>query len=167
MLRLLAVTVALSLLFAAIAFYTNQQRIEKEVVELAQLRINQFAQSIGDLLDAKEKLSPVVMEQRFDLFVGQSGRVVVSDGRFVLVRIYDPAGRKILDSADETFAVIPAVRQAVDDADIETLKFNYFSKCNPVRLLFRILSFFLSVFVSKKRQEIIFAFLTFKFGINP
>ena len=46
---------------------------------------------------------------------------VLRDGRFVLVRIYDQAGRLLLDVADDSFAAIPAVRQAVDDATIAEL----------------------------------------------
>ena len=42
LLRLTAATIVLSLLFAALAFNNNQQRIEGEVVELAHLRVSQF-----------------------------------------------------------------------------------------------------------------------------
>ena len=121
LLRLGAATIVLSLMFAALAFYTNQQRIEDEVVELAQLRVSQFRQNIRDLLDATGALDPAVLEQRFNEFVEESGRVVVRDGRFVLVRIYDPAGQLLLDIEDETFAAVPAVRRVIDDAKITAL----------------------------------------------
>ncbi len=121
LLRLGAATVVLSLIFAALAFYTNQQRIEKEVVELAQLRVNQFRQSIRDLLESTDTLLPAVLERRFDEFIEDSGPVVIRDGRFVLVRIYDQAGQILLDVADDTFVAIPKVRQLVDDASIAKL----------------------------------------------
>ena len=121
LLRLGTATVILSLMFAALAFYTNQQRIEKEVVELAQLRVSQFRLDIRDLLDAPGGLDPAVLERRFNEFVEESGRVVVRDGRFVLVRIYDPARQLLLDVEDESFAAVPAVRQVMDDATIATL----------------------------------------------
>ena len=121
LLRLGAATVILSLMFAALAFYTNQQRIENEVVELAQLRVGQFRQNIRDLLDATGALDPAELEQKFNEFVEESGRVVVRDGRFVLVRIYDPAGQLLLDVEDETFAAVPAVRRVIDDATITAL----------------------------------------------
>ena len=121
LLRLGAATIILSLLFAALAFYTNQQRIEEEVVELAHLRVNQFRQNIRELLDSTDTLLPAVLERRFNEFIVDSSTVVVRDGRFVLVRIYDPTGRLLLDVADESFAAIPAVRQVVDDATVAAL----------------------------------------------
>ena len=120
-LRLAAATIVLSLLFAALAFYANQERIEREVVELAHLRISQFEQNIRDLLESTDELLPAVLERRFDEFIEESSPVVLRDGRFVLVRIYDLAGRQLLDTADENFAAIPAIRQVVDDATFTTL----------------------------------------------
>ena len=116
LMRLAAATLVLCLIFATIAFYTNQQRIEKEVVELAQLRISQFGLNIRDLLDSDAALTPTVLERRFNNFIEETGSVVLPDGRFVLVRIYDQAGQLLLDVADESFEAVPAVRQAVDDA---------------------------------------------------
>jgi len=121
LLRLAAATLVLCLLFAAIAFYTNQQRVEQEVVELAHLRIGQFSLNIRDLLDSPEALTPAVLEQRFNEFIEATGSVVVPDGRFVLVRIYNQAGQLLLDVADDSFSAVPAVRQAVDDATISAL----------------------------------------------
>jgi HD-GYP domain-containing protein (c-di-GMP phosphodiesterase class II) len=121
LLRLAAATMGLSLLFAGIAFFTNQQRIEKAVVELAHLRIDQFSQNIQDLLESEEALLPAVIQQRFDEFVGKSGPVVVRDGHFVLVRMYGESGQQLLDVADESFAAIAAVRQVVDAATITTV----------------------------------------------
>jgi HD-GYP domain-containing protein (c-di-GMP phosphodiesterase class II) len=121
LLRLGTATIVLSLLFAALAFYTNQQRTEKEVVELAHLRVSQFSRNIRDLLDSGGTLDPAVLQQRFDQFVEESGRAVVRDGRFVLVRIYDQAGRLLLDDADENFEAILVVREVVDDATLTAL----------------------------------------------
>ena len=121
LLRLTVATIVLSLLFAALAYYNDQQRIEKEVVELARLRVNQFGLNIRDLLDSTDALLPAVLERRFDEFVEESGRTVLRDGRFVLVRIYDQADGLLLDFADESFPAVPAVRQAVDDATIPKL----------------------------------------------
>ena len=118
LLRLAAATIVLSLLFAGIAFFTNLQRIEKEVVELAHLRIDQFGQTMQDLLESKEPLLPAVVQRRFDKFVGESAPVALRDGHFVLVRMYDRGGRQLLDIADESFAAITAVRQVVDAANI-------------------------------------------------
>jgi HD-GYP domain-containing protein (c-di-GMP phosphodiesterase class II) len=120
--RLVTATIVLSLLFAAVAFYANQHRIEREVVELASVRINQFRQNIQDLLDATETLSAGAFQRRFDEFMELSGPVVLRDGRFVLVRVYDESGRQLLDAADESFAALAAVRQAVDDANISALE---------------------------------------------
>ncbi len=121
LLRLTAATIVLSLLFAALAYYNDQQRIEREVVELARLRVNQFGLNIRDLLDSTDALLPAVLERRFDEFVEESGRTVLRDGRFVLVRIYDQTDELLLDFADESFPAVPAVRQAVDDATIAKL----------------------------------------------
>jgi len=121
LLRLAGATIVLSLLFAVIAFYNNQQRIEGEVVELAHLRVSQFGQSIQDLLESPAELTPAILEKRFDEFIGKSGPVVIDDGHFVLVRIYDRAGEQLLEVADENFAALSAVRQAVDDASIKDL----------------------------------------------
>ena len=122
LLRLATATIVLSLLFATLAFYANQQRIEREVGELASVRISQFRQNIQDLLDATDALSPASFQRRFDEFIDLSGPVVLRDGRFVLIRVYDESGRQLLDAADESFAAIPAVREAVDDANISALE---------------------------------------------
>jgi len=122
LLRLAAATIVLSLLFAALAFYNNQQRIEEKVVELAHLRVNQFGQSIRDLLESPAELTTTVLERRFDEFIETSGPVVIHDGHFVLVRIYDRAGGLLLDVGDASFSALPAVRQAVVDADIAQLE---------------------------------------------
>jgi len=120
--RLATATIVLGLLFAAIAFYANQQRIENEVVELASVRIDQFRENIQDLLDTRDALSPATFQRRFDEFIEFSGPVVLRDGRFVLIRVYDESGQQLLDAADESFAAIAAVRQAVDDANISALE---------------------------------------------
>jgi len=121
LLRLTAATIVLSLLFAALAFHNNQQRIEGEVVELAHLRVSQFGLAIRDLLDSTGELSPAALEKRLNDFVEESGSMVLRDGRFVLVRIYGNDGRLLLDVADEVFPSIPAVRQAIDGATIPKL----------------------------------------------
>ena len=120
-LRLVAATIVLSLSFAAITYYDNQQRMERKVVELTRLRINQLSLNIRDLLDSTGAILPAVMQRRFDQFVEESDRTVLRDGNFVLVRIYDQAGRQLLDFADESFAAIPAIRQSVDDATVPAL----------------------------------------------
>ena len=102
------------------------QRIEREVVELAHMRVSQFGLNIRDLLDSDVALTPAVLERRFNRFIEETGSVVLPDGRFVLVRIYDPGGQLLLDSADDSFAAVPAVRQAVDDADITALEAHEF-----------------------------------------
>jgi len=121
LLRLAAATVALSLAFAALAYFKNQQRIEGEVVELAQIRISQFGYSIQDLLDSPSTLDPVILEQRFIRFRGDSGPVVIRDGHFVLVRILDQSGQQLMSVTDNSFAAITAVSQAVDDASIDSV----------------------------------------------
>ena len=126
LLRLAAATIVLSLLFAGIAFFSNQQRIENDVVELARLRLDQFGRTIRDLLESNEALLPAVLQQRFDEFVRDSGPVVVRDGHFVLVRMYDKAGRQLLDVADEDFAAISAVRKVINAASIAALPANDF-----------------------------------------
>jgi len=122
LLRLTAATIILCLLFAALAFYTDQRRIEREVVELARFRTSQFNQYILDLLDSVETLSSVTLEQRLDEFIEKTGQVDLRDGKFVLVRIYNQTGRRLLDRADDSFPAMPAVKDAVDGATIPALK---------------------------------------------
>jgi HD-GYP domain-containing protein (c-di-GMP phosphodiesterase class II) len=112
--RLGVATIILSLLFAAIAYFNNQSRLEDEVVELTRLRTNQFNLYIRDLLDSPEPLAPEVLEQRLQSFVAESGKAVIRDGHFVLVRIYDESDRLLLENSEDDFAAIDAVRQAVD-----------------------------------------------------
>ena len=122
--RLTAATLVLSLVFAALAYFKNQQQIEGKVIELAQVRISQFDHHIRDLLDSKDPLVPADLDARFTEFIDESSPVVVHDGHFVLVRMYDQYGQQLLDVSDESFAAITAVRQAVDDASIEILAAN-------------------------------------------
>jgi HD-GYP domain-containing protein (c-di-GMP phosphodiesterase class II) len=119
LLRLTAATIVLSLVFAALAFFKNQQRIEDEVVELAQMRVSQFGHNIRDLLDSANALDPVALEKRFARFRDDSGQVAVRDGHFVLVRIYDLSGKQLLNVTDEAFSAITAVTKVVDNASIE------------------------------------------------
>jgi HD-GYP domain-containing protein (c-di-GMP phosphodiesterase class II) len=119
--RLTIATIILSLLFAILAFYTNQQRIEREVVELTRLRTGQFNQYIRDLLDSPEALSPDVLKQKLDSFTEVSGKAVISDGYFVLVRIYDQAGHQLLERTDDSFAAMPVIKEAVDRVTISAL----------------------------------------------
>jgi HD-GYP domain-containing protein (c-di-GMP phosphodiesterase class II) len=125
-LRIAAVTVVLSLLFAAIAYNNNQQRIEGEVVELTRLRVNQFEVAIRDLLDSEGGLRPVVLQKRYDEFIAASGRTVLRDGRFVLVRVYSQTDQLLLDFADKNFSAVRAVRDAVDAAAIPDLEADEF-----------------------------------------
>jgi HD-GYP domain-containing protein (c-di-GMP phosphodiesterase class II) len=121
LLRLAAATIILSLLFAAIAYYSDQRRIEQEVVELARFRTGEFNLYIQDLLDSAQALSPEVLEQKLDEFIDETGKVVIRDGRFVLVRIYDQTGQQLLNNTEDGFAAMPAVKKAVDDASIPAL----------------------------------------------
>jgi HD-GYP domain-containing protein (c-di-GMP phosphodiesterase class II) len=120
--RVAAATIVLSLLFAALAFYADQRRIEREVVELARLRIGQFNHYIRDVLDSSEALSAAELERSLDRFIAESGQAVIGDGRFVLVRIYDQTGLQLLERAEEIFEAMPVVRQAVDGATISALE---------------------------------------------
>lgn len=124
LLRLVVATVVLSLAFAALAYFNNQQRVEGEVVELAQMRIDQFGHTIRDLLDSTDAIVPAVLEDRFIKFRQESSPVAVNDGYFVLVRMYDQSGQQLLNISDKSFAAIDAVRQAVDNASIEQLDAN-------------------------------------------
>ena len=119
--RLTAATIVLSLLFAALAYSTNQRRIEREVFELARLRTDQFTRSIQDLLNSPQTLSPVNLERRFEKFRQQSGQIAISKGYFVLVRIYDQTGQILLDVVDENFTSLPIVREAIDGRTITPL----------------------------------------------
>ena len=119
--RLTAATIVLSLLFAALAYSTNQRRIEREVFELAQLRTDQFTRSIQDLLDSPQALTPGNLERRFENFRQQNGQIAISKGHFVLVRIYDQTGQLLLDVVDENFTALPIVREAIDGRTITPL----------------------------------------------
>jgi len=121
LLRLAAATIILSLLFAALAFYTDQRRIEREVVDLARLRVSQFNQYVRDSLDTAEPLSTATLNQKLDEFIDKTGEVNVSGGKFVLVRIYDQTGTRVLDRADDSYESMPAVKSAVDAATIPAL----------------------------------------------
>ena len=82
--RLGVATTILSLLFAAIAYFNNQSRLENAVVELTRLRTNQFNLYIRDLLDSPEPLAAEVLERRLQRFIAESGKAIVSDGQFVM-----------------------------------------------------------------------------------
>ena len=116
--RLGVATIILSLLFAAIAYFNNQSRLEDEVVELTRLRTNQFNLYIRDLLDSPEPLAPEVLQRRLQNFVAESGKAVIRDGHFVLVRIYDETDKLLLENSEDDFAAIDAVRQAVDESPL-------------------------------------------------
>jgi len=116
--RLGTATIILSLLFAAIAYFNNQGRLEDKIVELTRLRTDQFNLYIRDLLDSPAPLTPEVLENRLESFIAESGKAIIRDGHFVLVRIYDAEDKLLLDSSEEDFGAIAAVRRAVDEAPL-------------------------------------------------
>jgi len=127
LLRLTAATIILSLFLAALAFYTDQRRIEREVVELARLRVSQFNHYIRESLDSAESLATVTLNQGLDEFIEKTGQIDVSAGRFVLVHLYDQTGRRVLERVDDSFDSMSAVKSAVDGATIPALAADDFS----------------------------------------
>ena len=119
--RLAIVAIILCFVFAAIVSVTNQQRIEDEVVELARIRLDQFEYFISDVLSNSGDLDATVLEERLRQFVQRTGSVELNDGRFVFVRIYDNGGNKLIESVEDKFESVVAVRAALDAANIVSL----------------------------------------------
>jgi HD-GYP domain-containing protein (c-di-GMP phosphodiesterase class II) len=119
--RLIAASIALCVLFGTLGYFNEQQRIEKAVAELARLQSQRFNQHILDILDATDALSGPLVQESLESFIQEAGPSVLSDGRFVLVRIYDSMDTLLAELSDNTFVDLGPVRQAVDAAELTPL----------------------------------------------
>ena len=120
LMRVMTAAVILCLCFAILSASTSRRQIESEVAELAQIRFGQFNNSILDVLDRGE-ISPVTLRERLDRFVARSAPIVLRDGRFVFIRIYDQQGSAVLDVADPGYAQIGLVADAIEQAEVTNL----------------------------------------------
>jgi len=119
--RILAVTLVVSAVFATIAYFNGQQRLETSVSEIALIQVGRFNREIIDLLERPDGFDRVLMQEALEDFSSSSPNSGKDNGHFVLARIFDASGEELAQIADESHANLAAVNARVDTAQFTTL----------------------------------------------
>jgi HD-GYP domain-containing protein (c-di-GMP phosphodiesterase class II) len=119
--RILAVTLVVSAVFAAIAYFNGQKRLEASVAEIALVQVGRFNREIIDLLERPGGFDRVLLQEALENFSGTAGDTGFDNGHFVLARIFDASGEELAQIADESHANLAAVNARVDTAKFTPL----------------------------------------------
>jgi len=119
--RILAVTLVVSAVFATIAYFNGQDRLESSVAEIALVQVGRFNSEIIDLLERPGEFDRVLMQEALENFSGRSGGTGIDNGHFVLARIFDASGEELAQIADDSHANLAAVNARVDTAKFTPL----------------------------------------------
>lgn len=114
--RIAIVTVVVGLIFATIAYLTQQRALESAISELALLQVDRFNRQALDILDQPEGFDRMIMQEELESFSAASGGTRISAGHFVLARVFDATGSELAQIADEGHANLDAVNARVDTA---------------------------------------------------
>ena len=124
--RMLALRIALTALlvgavFAGLAWATGQSRVEERALELARNQTTRFNESAMPLLNQGSAIQSGELQAAAEAFSTQRGGIRLTDGYFVLARIYDLDGGQLVNLEDPQFADMDVVRRAMDQARVEAL----------------------------------------------
>jgi HD-GYP domain-containing protein (c-di-GMP phosphodiesterase class II) len=124
--RLALVALVIGILFAAIAYVSEQQRIQGVIVDLARVQAQRFNKQALPVFDDLVGIDPVAVQAELDSFSNSSGGAETRDGRFVLARIYDDGRQTLAELSDPDFSGVAAVEKALDLAELPPLTRNGF-----------------------------------------
>ncbi|MGI9344217.1 MAG: HD-GYP domain-containing protein [Gammaproteobacteria bacterium] len=119
--RIGVVALGVSVVFAAIAYVTERNRLQASITELALLQVGRFNQQVIDLIDGPKIPDRVLVQEALERFADASGPTVTSSGYFVLARVFSADGTELAQIVDEGHANISAVNDRVDNARFREL----------------------------------------------
>ena len=120
--RIAVVTAIVGLIFATIAYFTQQRELEGAISELALLQVDRFNRQALDILDRPDVFDRALVQEELERFSAASGGTRISAGHFVLARVFDADGNELAQITDEGHANLDAVNARVDTATFVSLK---------------------------------------------
>ncbi|MDJ0926554.1 MAG: HD-GYP domain-containing protein [Gammaproteobacteria bacterium] len=109
----------LALVFTALTFVTERERMEEAVLVNARAAAARWNVEIESLLDDADRLAPGALQPALDSFVAKRGEQSVARGRFILVRVHGLTGRRLAELEDESFAGLEKLRAIIDAAGFQ------------------------------------------------
>jgi len=119
--RLLAIRIAgaalvISMVFAAITYVTQQNRMQAMITELALMQAERFNRQAIDILSQPTGIDRAVLQEELEQFSTASGKSRIKEGHFILTRIFDATGQELVQIMDNTHANLTAVNARLDTA---------------------------------------------------
>ena len=119
--RLALVALVVCIIFAAIAYVSEQNRIQNVIVDLARVQIQRFNKQALPVFDNAAGIDKNALQAELDHFSNASGGAGIRDGHFVLARVYDQDRRALGELSDPYFPKLNVVEKALDVAELPPL----------------------------------------------
>jgi HD-GYP domain-containing protein (c-di-GMP phosphodiesterase class II) len=108
--------VIIGIVLAAVAFLLESRRQNNEIADLVMAGADEFNVLAQDLLDRPGLAEAEAFQQRLDEFLA-AGPVRRRLGRFVMIAVYDPAGRELAEADVPDHEPIDEIRRRMAEAD--------------------------------------------------
>lgn len=119
--RLALVAIIICIIFSAIAYVTEQNRIQDIIVDLARIQVQRFNKQVFPILDNSAEIDRAALQLQLSRFSAGSGEAELRDGHFVLARIYDQSRDELAQITDPTYPKLDVVKSRLDVAELSPL----------------------------------------------
>jgi HD-GYP domain-containing protein (c-di-GMP phosphodiesterase class II) len=119
--RLTLVAIVVCIIFAAIAYVTEQNRIQDVIVDLARIQVQRFNRQVFAIYDDSAGIDGTALQLQLDRFSAGSGEAELRDGHFVLARVYDRSRAQLAQISDSTYPKLDIVEKRLDLAELPPL----------------------------------------------
>ena len=119
--RLALVAIVICIIFSAIAYVTEQNRIQDIIVDLARIQVQRFNKQVFPILDNSAEIDRAALQLQLSRFSAGSGEAELRDGHFVLARIYDQSRDELAQITDPTYPKLNIVENRLDVAELSPL----------------------------------------------
>jgi putative nucleotidyltransferase with HDIG domain len=119
--RLALVAIIVCIIFSAIAYVTERNRVQDVIVDLARIQVQRFNKLALPLFDNATGIDRDALQRQLTRFSEGSGEAELRDGHFVLARIYDPSRDELAQIADPTYPKLDIVEKRLDVAELPPL----------------------------------------------
>ena len=119
--RLALVALVVCIIFAVIAYVSERNRIQNVIVDLARIQVQRFNKQALPIFDNTAGIDNSALQSELNRFSDASGEAEISDGHFVLARVYDQSRRLLGELSDPNFAKLNVVEKALDVAKLPPL----------------------------------------------
>lgn len=119
--RIALVAIVVCIIFAAIAFVTEQNRVQDVIVDLARIQVQRFNKQVFPLYDDPAGVDRDALQLQLDSFSAGSGEAEIRDGHFVLARIYSSSREQLAQITDPTYPKLDIVEKRLDVAELQPL----------------------------------------------